>query len=81
MQMSWLWLIGLLGAVLFFVAVEGLAFRHPERQATLSYCLAWLGEKFPLSIYICGLFTGSLATHFFWHWCPIIAPPLVTGLN
>jgi hypothetical protein len=70
MAESWLWLIGLAGAIAFFVAVEGLAFKHPERVNTLSFCLAWLGEKFPLSIWICGVLAGGLATHFWWHFCP-----------
>jgi hypothetical protein len=26
--------------------------------------------RWPVSIWIMGVFCGALATHFFWHWCP-----------
>ena len=70
MSEVWMWLSGLFGAIAFFAAIEGLAFKHPDRQATLSWTLAILGERFPLSIWICGVFTGGLAVHFWWHYCP-----------
>jgi hypothetical protein len=66
----WMWLIGLVGAVGFFAAVEEYAIRQPTKQWTLSRCIAWLGQNFPLSIWVCGVFTGAMAVHFFWHYCP-----------
>lgn len=64
------WIIGLVSAVLFFAIGEYWAFRHPERQNTLSKAIYDLGAKWPLSIYVMGFASGALATHFFWHWCP-----------
>jgi hypothetical protein len=70
--MEWyLWLIGLVLAIGFFAAVEGLALRHPDRQWTLSKCMAVLGARFPFSIWICGIFSGALAFHFWGHYCMI----------
>ena len=66
------WLVGLLCAVVFFAAVEAFAFRHPDRVNTLSRCIYTIGQVWPLSIWLMGVFAGSLATHFFWHWCPAI---------
>lgn len=64
------WIGGLIGAVLFFAFWEWYAFRHPERTNTLSRWIYDLGSKWPLSIWIMGVFAGVLASHFFWHWCP-----------
>jgi hypothetical protein len=68
--MWWMWAIGLAAAIMFFAVVEGVAFRHAERQWTLSRCIAMMGRDFPLSIWLCGVFAGSLAVHFFWPYCP-----------
>lgn len=65
-----MWLAGLVGSIVFFSFVEGLALRHPDRQWTLSATIAFIGAHFPLSIWICGAFAGGLAVHFFWHFCP-----------
>jgi len=66
-----LWLILGWAAFAFF---EARAFRHPERQNTLSAFLFSVGQRFPLSIFLVGLliglFWGALATHILWHWCP-----------
>lgn len=70
MSLGWIWLIGLFVAVLFFAVVEAYAFKHPERQNSLSRCVYDIGSKFPLAIWIMGVFAGVLASHFFWHWCP-----------
>lgn len=70
MILTWQWLLGLLGAMSFFAVVEGYAFKYPERQNTLSRTIYDLGSKWPLSIFIMGMFAGGLAVHFFWHWCP-----------
>lgn len=64
------WIIGTLLAIAFFAVFEARAFRHPDRQNTLSRFVWFLGQKFPLSIFIMGMFAGGLAVHFFWHWCP-----------
>lgn len=68
---SWLWwfvwwpiVIGL------FAVIEGYALRHRDRQWTLSRTIAWMGEKFPLSIAFFGMLFGGLLVHFFWHFCP-----------
>jgi hypothetical protein len=70
MSEIWMWAMGLAGAIAFFAAIEGLAFKYPTRQYTLSRVIATMGQNFPLSIWICGVFAGGLAVHFFWHWCP-----------
>jgi hypothetical protein len=64
------WIFGALGAIGFFAIFEARAFRHPDRANTLSHAVYTIGSKWPLSIWIMGAFCGSLATHFFWHWCP-----------
>jgi hypothetical protein len=73
------WIIGTCAAVIFFAAFEYWAFRHPERQNTLSRCIYDLGSRWPLSIFIMGTFVGGLAVHFFWHWCPDLMPPGIGG--
>jgi hypothetical protein len=64
------WVFGILAAIIFFAVFEVRAFRHPDRQNTLSRFVFTIGQKFPLSIFMMGLFVGGLAVHFFWHWCP-----------
>jgi hypothetical protein len=64
------WIIGLFAAIVFFAVFETYALRHPDRQNTLSMAIYTLGSKWPLSIFIMGMFCGALATHFFWHYCP-----------
>lgn len=71
------WIIGLLIAILFFAYFEWRAFKYPQSQNTLSRAIYNLGSTWPLSIWIMGMFAGSLATHFFWHFCP--AGSLSTG--
>ena len=65
------WIIGCLAAIAFFAWFEARAFRHPDRQNTLSRTIYNIGAKWPLSIWIMGAFAGGLAVHFFWHWCPL----------
>jgi hypothetical protein len=60
----WMWGVFFLLSVGGFALVEGLALRHPDRQFTLSRCIAYLGENFPLSIWVSGIFSGGLAVHF-----------------
>ena len=64
------WILGTLTAITFFAVFETRALQHPDRQNTLSHFLYTIGAKFPLSIWIMGVFCGALATHLFWHWCP-----------
>lgn len=66
------WIIGLLAAIVFFAVFEALAFRHPDRLNTLSRAVWTLGQVWPLSIFLMGMFCGGLAVHFFWHWCPAV---------
>lgn len=68
--MDTFWIAGTLIAIMFFIIVEALAFRHPERINTLSRCIYDIGKNWPLSIFLMGMFCGGLAVHFFWHWCP-----------
>jgi hypothetical protein len=70
------WIIGTLVAIVFFAYFEAKAFRHPERYNTLSHYIATMGAKWPLSIWLMGVFAGILAAHFFWPWC---ANPLGHG--
>jgi hypothetical protein len=64
------WILGTLMAIAFFAYFEVRAFRHPDRQNTLSRWIYTIGSTWPLSIFIMGSFSGGLAVHFFWHWCP-----------
>lgn len=62
------WIIGALSAIAFFAVFEYRGLAHPDRQNTLSRCVAQIGASWPLSIWIMGLFCGILAAHFFWAW-------------
>lgn len=64
------WIFGTLVAIIWFAVFELLAFRHPDRFNTLSHFVFIIGSRWPLSIWIMGVFCGVLAAHFFWHWCP-----------
>jgi predicted outer membrane lipoprotein len=64
------WIVLTVLAIGAFAVFEAMAFRHPDRVNTLSRSIYDLGSKWPLSIWIMGVFCGSLATHFFWHYCP-----------
>jgi hypothetical protein len=70
------WIILTLLAIAAFAVFERRAFRHPDRQNTLSHFIASIGANWPLSIWLMGLFAGILAAHFFWPWC---ANPLGHG--
>jgi hypothetical protein len=72
------WILGTFGAIAFFAVFERYAFNHPGRVNTLSAFVFQIGARFPLSIFIMGMFIGGLAVHFFWHWCP--AGSVSTGL-
>jgi hypothetical protein len=67
-NLGWVWLAGLLGSILFFTGTEWWALAHPDANGhsdTLSFFIAEIGFKFPLAIWICGVFSGALAVHFF----------------
>lgn len=64
------WIILTLLAIAAFAYFEWRAFRWPQRQNTLSRFVYDVGAKWPLAIWLCGVFAGGLAVHFFWHWCP-----------
>ena len=72
------WIIGLFIAIAFFAFFEWRAFKYPLRQNTLSKFIFTIGSNWPLSIWIMGMLAGSLATQFFWHWCP--AGSISTGM-
>jgi hypothetical protein len=67
--MDTVWIVGIVVAIIFFAFAETYAFKHPDRHNTLSRFIASAGAKWPLSIWIMGLFAGILAAHFFWPWC------------
>lgn len=64
------WIIGLMLAIAFFAYFEKRSFDYPNSQNTLSRAIYNLGQSWPLSIWIMGMFAGGLAVHFFWHWDP-----------
>lgn len=65
------WIVGLVAAVIYFVYFEYKALQPGTRIVTLSAFIYGLGAKFPLAVYVMGFFSGALAVHFFWHWCPV----------
>lgn len=68
--MNTYWIVSALCAILVFAIGENYAFRHGDRQNTLSRWIFNMGKTWPLSIYLMGFLSGGLAVHFFWHWCP-----------
>lgn len=68
MKRVWPWLLGVVLAVAYFAYFETMAFVHPEQYDTLSHVVSTMGAHWPLSIYICGCFSGGLSVHFFWAW-------------
>ena len=68
MKKAWPWLIGFIGAILYFAYFETEAFIHPDQYDTLSHVVATVGAKWPVAIWICGAFAGGLACHFWWAW-------------
>ena len=66
--MSSYWWVNAIISIVIFAIGEGYAFKHPERQNTLSHVVATIGARWPLSIWLMGVGTGILASHFFWAW-------------
>jgi hypothetical protein len=62
------WILGVIGAVVFFAVFEGIAFINPDRFNTLSFAVSSLGVHWPISIFFAGFFCGGLASHFYWPW-------------
>lgn len=53
----------LLGVACFLLALEGYTFKSDEDNWwKITTVMRWLGEKFPLSIFIAGVLVG----HFWW---------------
>jgi len=73
------WILGLLACAIYFSYFEWRAFKHPERNNTLSRFVWGVGQKWPLSLVLYGMLVGGLAVHFFWNWCPAITPPGIGG--
>ena len=70
------WVIWLLVIIVSFAVLETYAFKHPDRENTLSHFVSETGAKWPLSIWLFGVLCGILAAHFFWPWA---ANPLGAG--
>ena len=68
------WIIFLLAIVVGFTVLEAYAFKHPERENTLSRFVWSVGQKWPLSLVLWGMLIGGLSVHFFWNWCPLLMP-------
>lgn len=77
--MNTFWIVWLLAIVVTFTLAEGYAFRHPQRQNTLSRFVWTVGQKWPLSLVLWGLLVGALSVHFYWNWCPALMPPGTGG--
>jgi len=73
------WIVAAIAAVIVFAVGEWYAFSRPHRQNTLSRAIWSLGQKWPLSIFIMGMFVGALVVHLFWPWCPALMPPGTGG--
>jgi hypothetical protein len=69
------WIVGAIFALLWFWFFEDRAFRHPDRQNTLSRFMASIGSKWPLSIGLFMFCIGGLCVHFWWPWCPALMLP------
>lgn len=72
--MNWVWVVWLLAIMVSFAVLEGYAFRHPDRQNTLSRFVWTIGQKWPLSLVLWGMLVGGLSVHFYWNWAPALMP-------
>jgi len=73
------WIVWLLVLIVSFAVLETYAFKHPDRENTLSRFMWSVGQKWPLSIALLGMLFGALLTHFYWNWNPACQPPGVGG--
>jgi hypothetical protein len=69
MSETWIWLAWFFAVCISFAFIEGYFLRYPERGWTLSRTIATIGQRWPLSIALFGMFFGGLMVHFFWHFC------------
>ena len=74
--MNTYWIVCAVLAIIVFAVGEAYAFKHPDRQNTLSHLVSTIGAKWPMSIWLMGVGTGILAAHFFWGWS---ANPIIGG--
>jgi hypothetical protein len=72
---SWPWVIWFAGVWISFAVLEGYAFKHPDREWTLSRAVSTLGKRWPLSIWFMGVLMGGLAVHFFWPYANPLGGP------
>ena len=80
MSYWWVWPIGILlwlalgWSEFAYFEKKGLSKNAKPDQITLSMFLYTIISKFPLSLFLGGLFVGLfwgiLMTHLTWHWCP-----------
>lgn len=63
MDTPWMW--GIFVAFIFFVMIEARALLFPEQHDTLSIFIRKIAARYPISIYIMGVFSGGLAIHLF----------------
>jgi hypothetical protein len=63
-DLPWL-LIAFPICALLFAALEGYALCHPDRYNTLSRLCYDTGRRYPISLYLAGMFTGILIVHLF----------------
>lgn len=66
--MNTYWIVWAVVCIVVFAIGEAYAFAHPDRQNSLSRTVATIGAKWPMSIWLMGVGTGILASHFFWSW-------------
>lgn len=66
--MNTYWIVCALLCIVLFAVGEAYAFKHADRQNTLSRTVSTIGAKWPMSIWLMGVGTGILAAHFFWAW-------------
>jgi hypothetical protein len=52
-----------------FAVFEARALCHRDRYNTLSELCYNTGRRWPISLYLAGMFTGILIVHLFAHWC------------
>lgn len=65
MRKNAFWVVGLIGAITYFAICEDMAIQHPKQHNTLSNCIREIAKAFPFSVWIMGVFAGSLAFHLF----------------
>ena len=67
--MNWVWLAFILSFILIFAVLEGHAIK--ANKTTLSRFVWNATKAWPPLPFVLGNFTGGLAVHFWWPWCPV----------